>query len=152
PRGNRKITTVYRHSRPEALDALGDLRRHAGRMDARTLAVSTLLERWLRDADIKHTTRRGYQAVIDTHQNPAIGHLRLAALTPVHVSGVMTDLRGAVRPKTARNALVVLRAALRYAVRHELVTRNVAGPEYIDAPKVAAVTPDVLTHDEEARI
>lgn len=152
PRGKRKITTVYRHTRGEAIEALGELRKRSGRLDARLLTVSTLLERWLRDADIRPTTRHGYQAVIDTHLDPSIGHLRVAALSPVHVSGLLTDLRGVVKPKTARNALVVLRAALRYAVRKELVSRNVASPEYVDAPKVASYIVDALTHDEEARI
>lgn len=148
PRTGRKVTTVYRHSRPEALDALAELRRNAGRLDSRTLMVSTYLERWLRDADIRDTTRRGYQAVIATHLKPAIGHLRLVALSPAHVSRLMADLRGTMAPKTARNILVMLRRALREAVRKELVSRNVASPEYVDAPKIAAYDPDALTAAE----
>lgn len=151
PRGNRKITTLYRHSRPEALDALAELRQHAGRLD-RTLTVSAYLERWLRDADVRDTTRRGYDAVISTHLDPAIGHLRLAALSPLHVKRLMADLRPTMAPKTLRNVLVILRRALREAVRSELVARNVASPEYIDAPKIDAYEPDALTVDEQAQI
>lgn len=143
-RGDRTIVTVYRHSRAEALDALADLRRASGRLDRKT-TVSDYLERWLRDADVRDTTRRGYQAVIDTHLAP-IGHLRLAALTPSDVRSLMAGMTGA--PKTRRNALVVLRRALREAVRAELVTRNVASPEYIDAPKVESREPEALSYAE----
>jgi integrase len=149
PRDNRRIETVYRHSRPEALDALADLRRSAGRLDRKT-TVSAYLERWLRDADVRPNTRHGYQAVITTHLDPAIGHLRLAALTPSDVRSMMAGLTGA--PKTRRNVLVVLRRALREAVRAELVTRNVASPEYIDAPKVTQREPDALSPDEIEQI
>jgi integrase len=148
-RGERRISTVYRHSRAEALDALADLRSHAGRVDRKT-TVSAYLERWLRDADIRPTTRHGYAAVIATHLGPSIGHIRLAALTPLDVRTMMAGLSGS--SKTRRNVLVVLRRALREAVRAELVSRNVASPEYIDAPKVPATEPDALTVDEIARI
>lgn len=149
PRGGRSITAVYRRSKADALDALADLRRAHGKIDRR-IAVGPYLERWLRDADIRDTTRRGYQAVIDTHLAPHIGHVRLAVLTPLDVRAMMAALPGA--PKTRRNVLVVLRRALREAVRAELVSRNVASPEFIDAPKVAAREPDVLTFDETDRI
>lgn len=149
PRGARQIVTVYKHSRAEALEALADLRRTSGRLDRKT-TVSAYLERWLRDADIRATTRHGYRAVLENHLAPAIGHLRLAALTPSDVRSMMAGLTGS--PKTKRNVLVVLRRALREAVRAELVTRNVASPEYIDAPKVEAREPESLTYDETDRI
>lgn len=141
-RGDRSIVTVYKRTRAEALDALADLRRASGRLD-RTTTVSAYLERWLSDADVRDTTRKGYQAVIDTHLAP-IGHIRIANLTPSDVRSLMAGMSGA--PKTRRNALVVLRRALREAVRAELVTRNVASPEYIDAPKVESKEPDALTY------
>lgn len=149
PRGERSITTLYRRTKAEALDALGDLRRTHGKIDRRT-SVADYLERWLRDADIRETTRRGYQAVIVTHLVPHIGHLRLAALSPLDVRSMMARIKGS--PKTRRNALVVLRRALREAVRAELVARNVASPEFVDAPKVAAREPDTLTYAETDRI
>lgn len=144
PRQDRTIISVYRRTRGEAIDALAELRRASGRLDRRT-TVSDYLARWLSDADVRDTTRRGYQAVIDTHLAP-IGHLRLANLTPSDVRSLMARMSGA--PKTRRNALVVLRRALREAVRAELVTRNVASPEYIDAPKVESREPDALTYAE----
>lgn len=151
-RGSRRITTVYRHSRSEALDALADLRKRHGRLD-RSTTVGDYLERWVRDArDIRPTTRHGYAAVIEAHLAPHLGHRRLAALTPVHVETMLAELAPTMRPKTLRNILVVLRRALREAVRKGLVTANVAAPEYVDAPKVEAAVPDALTREEEAKI
>jgi len=149
PRGARVVRTEYRRTRALAIEALAELKRNQGRVD-RTTTVRDYLERWLRDADVRGTTRRGYQVVIDYHLVPAIGHLRLADLAPLDVRAMMAGLTGS--PKTRRNVLVVLRRALREAVRAELVTRNVASPEYIDAPKVPAREPDVLTYDETDRI
>lgn len=149
PRGQRQVRTLYRRTRAEAQVALAELRASHGRVDRR-LTVSAYLERWLRDADIRDTTRHGYRAVIDFHLNPAIGMLRLVDLTPLDVRSMMSDLTGS--PKTRRNVLVVLRRALREAVRAELVTRNVASPEYVDAPKVSLPEPSVLTWDETDRI
>lgn len=151
PRGNRKVVSVYRPTRGEANEALADLRRASGRIDRKT-TVSAYLERWLRDADIRPNTRHGYAAVIATHLDPTIGHLRLAALSPSDVRDMLAVLRPTMKPKTLRNVLVVLRRALREAVRAELVTRNVASPEYVDAPKVPATEPDALTPDEIGRI
>jgi integrase len=149
PREARQVRTVYRHTRAEAKEALADLQRTNGRLDRKT-TVSGFLERWLRDADIRATTRHGYRAVIDYHLNPAIGHLRLASLTPSDVRSMMAGLTGA--PKTKRNVLVVLRRALREAVRAELVTRNVASPEYIDAPKIETREPESMTYEETDRV
>lgn len=149
PRGSRQIRTVYRHTKAEARAALDDLRVLNGRVDRR-LTVSAYLERWLRDADVRDTTRHGYQAVITNHLNPAIGAHRLVDLSPLDVRTMMATLKGA--PKTRRNVLVVLRKALREAVRSELVPRNVASPEYVDAPKVPLKEPDVLTWDETDRL
>lgn len=148
-RDNRKVVRIYRHSKQEAAAALADLRNQSGRVD-RKVTVGAYLERWLRNADVRPTTRHGYAAVIATHLEPAIGSIRLAALTPLDVRSMMAGLHGS--PKTRRNVLVVLRRALREAVRDEIVTRNVASPEYVDAPKVAATEPDSLTPDEIERI
>lgn len=144
-RGSRQIRSLYRHTRAEAVEALAALKSSHGRLDRR-LTVSAFLERWLRDADIRETTRHGYQVVIDVHLNPHIGALRLTELAPLDVRAMMANLSGS--PKTRRNVLVVLRRALREAVRAELVTRNVASPEYVDAPKVRLLEPAVLTWDE----
>lgn len=149
PRGARQSRTVYRHTRAEAAEALAELRASHGRVDRR-VTVYAYLNRWLRDADIRDTTRHGYQAVITTHLAPTIGSIRLASLTPLDVRSMMAGLSGS--PKTKRNVLIVLRRALREAVRAELVTRNVASPEYVDAPKVSLSEPSILTWDETDQI
>lgn len=149
PRGQRQVTTVYRRTKADAKAALDELKMLNGRTDRR-LTVSAYLARWLRDADVRATTKHGYQAVIDNHLTPAIGAIRLVELSPLDVRSLMAGLVGS--PKTKRNVLVVLRRALREAVRAEIVSRNVASPEYVDAPKVTATEPDVLTWDDSDKI
>jgi integrase len=153
PREARQVRTVYRHSRAEAVEALAELRASHGPLNGRTLTVGAFLERWVRDArDIRDTTRHGYRAAIVTHIAPAIGPVRLADLSPLHVETMLQNLEGRVSPKTARNVHVVLRRALGQALRSGLVTRNVAAREYVDAPRVTSQDPDALSPDEIAAL
>ena len=146
PRGARRTFTAYRRTRTEALEALAELRKRAGRVDRTTITVGAFLERWVRDArDIRPTTRHGYEAAIVTHLTPSLGHLRLVDLTPLDVEAMLARLAPTMRPKTLRNVHVVLRRALGQAVRAELVERNVADKQYVDPPKVTVDEPDALT-------
>lgn len=153
PRGERQIRSVYTRTKSEAQTALAELRANHGPLSPRTLTVGAFLERWVRDArDIRDTTRHGYRAAIVTHLNPALGPIRLADLSPMHVEAMLHGMDGRASRKTARNAHVVLRRALGQAVRMGLVTRNVAAREFVDAPRVTATEPDALTPAEIALV
>lgn len=153
PRGHRQIVTAYRRSKAEAMVALAELRVSVGPLNGHTLTVGAFLERWVRDArDIRPTTRHGYDAVVRTHLVPALGVLRLAELSPLHIEAMLAGLSGRMAPKTLRNVHVVLRRALGQAVRAGLVTRNVASREFVDPPKVTLDEPPALTLAEIARI
>jgi integrase len=145
--------TAYRHTRADAVEALGELRARNGPLSGRTLTTGAFLERWVRDArDIRPSTRRGYEAAIVTHLVPAIGAVRLADLSPLHVETMLAELAPRMAPKTLRNVHVVLRRALGQAVRAGLVTRNVASREFVDPPKVVLQEPAALTSAEIKRL
>jgi site-specific recombinase XerC len=140
-------------TRAEARLALDDLKaeRRAG-LNPTRLTTGDFLVLWLRVVrDIRPTTRHGYAAAIRYHLVPTIGDVRLASLTPTHVEQALAALAPRMSAKSLRNVHVVLRRALVYAVRGGLVSRNVAGREYVDAPKVPDQQPTALTHDEVRR-
>lgn len=150
-RNYRTRTCLTRTAAVIALDALKADQR-AG-LNPTRLTTGDFLDRWVRDVrDIRPTTRHGYEAVIRYHLQPTIGDVRLAALTPSHVEQALAALAPRMSAKSLRNVHVVLRRALVYAVRAGLMSRNVAGREFVDAPKVPDEPPKALTHDEVGRL
>jgi integrase len=151
-RDDRVIYRRYARSKTAARDALDELRK-ATRQPTSSTSLGDFLERWVSDArDIRPTTRHGYEVVVNYHLVPRIGHIAIGDLTPLHVERLLGDLEGTMSPKTARNVHVVLRRALGQAMRAGLVNRNVAGREFVDAPKVPALEPDALTTAQVRRL
>lgn len=151
-RDDRVIYRRYARSRTLARLALDDLR--AGlTQPTNATSLGDYLARWVSEArGIRATTRHGYQAVVTTHLIPRIGHLSIGALTPLHVEALLADMDGTMSPKTARNVHVVLRRALGQAVRAQIITKNVASREFVDAPKVPTLEPEALTGAQVRRL
>jgi integrase len=150
-RGKRSYRSRSAKSRSEAVRKLRALQAEVAAGTDAKMTTGAYLERWVSEArNIKDTTRSGYADVVDFHLVPALGDIRLAALTPAHVERMLADL--SVSPKYARNIHATLRRALGQAVRTGLVPRNVAAREFVDAPRVPPRDPEALSHDEEARL
>lgn len=150
PRDDRVIRRRYARSRAEAQRELQSMRTEA---DPTTETVGAYLERWVNEArGIRPTTRHAYSAAIREHLAPAIGHIRLAELTAVHVEQVLVQVEGRRSPKTARNVHGTLRRALGQAVRAGVLTKNVASREFVDAPKVPVDEPRALSEAEVDRL
>lgn len=149
PRGARKTYSRSARTKSEALRKLAALRMELDRPDAvsrSTTPVGVYLEQWVSDVrNIRPTTRRGYRTVIAQHLAPTIGHIPLASLTPVHVERMLATLAPTMSAKYLRNVHAVLRRALNQAVRSGLVAKNVAGREFVDAPRVTLRDPEALT-------
>lgn len=118
-----------------------------------TETVAAFLARWLdrerQRGRLRPRTADGYETLIRLHINPAIGRIRLPALTAAdidHMVGLVLENRS---QQTARHAYKVVHRALNQAVRWDLLDRNPA--DRVDAPKVAAPTPHPLTADEARR-
>lgn len=92
--------------------------------------VGTYLDAWLVrkiEDGMRPSTQRMYSSYISADLVPAIGHLRLSALTPAHVDALIRDLRRRGRGATTVTRIrAVLRSALSDAKRRRLITFNAA--------------------------
>ena len=96
--------------------------------------LATFLGRWL-NVERRLRTQQGYEGYCRRHIVPALGHLRLDALTVAQVSEMLkAKLDGGLSPQTVSQIRAVLRAALSQAEREELVFRNVARIAKLPAP------------------
>lgn len=92
----RKRRTIYGKTRAEVAKklakALSD--REGGLVfDDKGLTVKEYLERWLKDSvrgSVKQWTLENYEYVVRLHLVPALGHLKLKALTPMHTCRAFT--------------------------------------------------------------
>jgi integrase len=112
------------------------------------LTVGPFLEAWLRDNaahKVRVKTLVRYRELVRLHIAPVIGRISLTKLTPQQVERMMANVADkGVSPRTVAHCRAVLRTAINYAMRHSLVSRNVAA--LADAPKVPepeirAITP-----------
>jgi len=153
-RVGRRFLKRIRKTRREAAEALDQLRAgHASGQQPSRLTLGAYLEQWVRDArNIRPSTRNGYASVVTYHLAPAIGHVRLVALTPLHVESMLATVGQRLSPKSLRNVHAVLRRALGQAVRAGLIARNVAAREFVDAPRVPVEEPRALSTGEVHRL
>jgi integrase len=128
----RKRRTIYGKTRAEVAKklakALSD--REGGLVfDDKGLTVKEYLERWLKDSvrgTVKQRTLENYGYVVKLHLVPALGHLKLKAVTPMHVQSLYSSkLDSGLSVRTVRLVHTTLHKALKQAVRWGLVPRNV---------------------------
>lgn len=98
--------------------------------DASTITVGMLLDRWLDEAvvlTVRPRTLASYRYVVRVHLRPALGDVALASLTAQHVQGLLNaKAASGLAPRTVGYLRGVLRQALGFAERMDLVGRNVA--------------------------
>lgn len=149
----RRWFSVYGHTRAECEDRLAEAMAARGRgvLPARgTTTVGGYLESWLEQTvpDLKPSTAARYRNIVDTHLLPAIGHLRLTQLKPVHVDRMTAGMMGAGRSaQTANHVRAVLRTALNDAIRQGLISQNAAA---LAAPRRFQPKPIEPMRPEEA--
>jgi integrase len=117
------------------------------------LTVSEYLDQWLANgarARVRERTYRDYTAVLARYVRPPLGARRLAHLRPLEIQGLYTQLqeRG-LAPRTIRYAHAILSAALRQAVKWQLLAQNPAA--FVDVPRMQRAEARVLTPDEITR-
>lgn len=134
--GVRRRKQVSSRDFDKAAAALRQLRRDVdeGRIAVTgSTTVAKWLERWITEIHpdkIRPTTRRDYETAIRLHINPSIGTKRLDKLTTQHIRQMHATLG---KRRAAEKAHVILKRALKDAVREGMLTRNVA--DMIDPPK-----------------
>src|SRR5215218_2550444 len=105
--------------------------------DGGTLSLEDYLTHWLRDS-VKDTVRRStfaqYASVVNRHLIPALGRLKLKAITLAHARSLYREkLDSGLAPRTVQYIHVTMHKALKQAVMDGLIPRNVT--EAVKAPQ-----------------
>jgi integrase len=94
------------------------------------MLLCAYLENWLETAKkppiVRVSTYDKYKWYLKKYINPALGHIRLRALSPQHVQSFYSQkLEEGLSPGTVRNFHLLLHSAMKNAVKWNLVSRNV---------------------------
>lgn len=128
-------------------------------LSPKTITVADLLERYILDRRAKGRavrTLQRYEELSKISVARHIGALTVLKLTPAHISTWLGKLHQEgsaddkpLSPKSVKHAFDLLRSALRWALRHDLVGRNVC--DAIDAPAVPRSNARAIDEEEAAR-
>lgn len=150
PDGKRRY--VSGKNKEEARKALREARAGADQgllFDAANLTVGEYLDRWLADSvrdTVKSTTHERYEQIARLHIRPALGALKLKALTPAHARGLYRErLDAGASPRSVQYLHVTLHKALKQAVSDGLIPRNVTEavkPPRLDKKEMRPLTPE----------
>lgn len=108
-----------------------------------------VLERWLphQRSRIRARTWERYRQLLTRHLLPSLGSVRMAKLRPGHVQAVLDAMLGSgLAPRTVLQAYRVLSAAMRQAVRWQLLAANPASAVSPPRPE----RPDISAPEAEA--
>ena len=125
------------------------------------LTLGDYLERWLRDyvePNLAPKTARSYADIVRRHIAPSLGGVLLAKLRPAHLQAHYAralrqgrlDGKGALSPQSVLHQHHALRAALRQAVKLQLLVRNPC--DGVQPPRVARTEMRALNPKEATRL
>ena len=83
------------------------------------MTVSKYLEMWISDyveINLRETTIKSYKSAIKYHINPAIGNVKIDKLTSLQIQHMINSKTEKYSKATINHILIVLKAALNYAV------------------------------------
>jgi integrase len=132
-----KRQVLYGKTRAEVAEKLTKamVDRYGGLVfDSGTLTVGEYLDRWITGSlpnTVRQSTYVRYEGLVRNHIKPAIGRVKLKALTPTHVRALYREKLEKLSPRSVNYIHVTLHKALKQAVHDGLVPRNVT-----DAVKV----------------
>ena len=156
PFGTKRLRTTKKN-RTEALAWIEQMKRdHADGgldLDATKTTVGEFLDLWLRDSvkgSVARYTFVDYEGKVRLHLKPAIGHLKLRALTSAHLQTLYRrKLDEGLSPRSVGYIHTTIRKALAQAEAWDLVRKNVA--RFAKPPKVSHSEPDAMTIEEAQR-
>lgn len=112
------------------------------------ITLSAWLSHWLAEMKCKPRTRRSRESAVKHHIGPALGHLKVAAVTPRQVELAISKWKGSAA--TACKNASILGTALSAAVRAEIRTDNPV--QFAPRPKITRKKIDPFTREELERI
>ena len=145
---NGKTRYVYGKSKAEVrtklTKAIAD--KDAGVVyDAGMLTVGEYLDRWLSHSvrgRVRQKTYERYESIVRVHLSPALGRIRLKALTPGHVRGLYRGkLDTGLAPRTVLHIHRTLSKALKQATHDGLIPRNAAASVKPPRPRSEEMQP-----------
>ena len=113
------------------------------------LTVADLLNQWLCGCVKSNCSPRtidSYQSTAEHHLIPAFGHVLLKQLTPQVIQGYYGAACAKLSSRSVHYHHKLLKQALKYAVRQEIIARNPC--DLVDAPKPSKKAMRTLTIDE----
>lgn len=151
--GKRKRIRVYGKTRREAQNKLHKAVEQARQgilpLD-RKWKVDDYLDYWLEQENRRPLTRRRHESIARLHLKPGLGHYRLDALSVRIIQTFLNDLHAEGKSvATIHQVRKVLSSALTYAMRQELLTRNVA--RLVELPRYRPKEASHWTLDETIR-
>jgi integrase len=118
-------------------------------LDPSRVTVNEYLQRWLKDSvkgNVRPITFESYERLVRVHMVPALGHIKLKALSPAHLQGFYRDrLDAGLSPCTVQRLHAVIHRALKQALRWGLVPRNVSeatDPPTAQRKEIRPLTPE----------
>lgn len=153
--GKRKRKSVYGKTRREVAEKLARIqkdKREGFPLGDDRQDMAQFLTNWLTGAKptIGPATWMRYEQYVRCHALPAIGSVRLTALSAQHLQELYADrLAAGLSPTTVKHLHRVISRALSQAVRQGLVARNVAS--LVDPPKTPRHKMQTLS-SEQARV
>ena len=142
-----KRKTLYGRTRQEVADKLARVlsdRAQGLTFDAGSLKLGEYLDRWLPDIrdTVRQRTWERYEQIARVHIKPALGRVKLKALSPTHVRVLYREkLDAGLSRRTVQYIHTTLHKALKDAVSDGLIPRNVAEGIRPPRPMKKEITP-----------
>jgi integrase len=131
--GKLKRIAFYGKTRQEVAEQLARSLSDMGRgtfVSPHKLTVGEWLDTWLeqyKKPSVRPATYNSYATIIRFHLRPSLGHIPLKDLRPDQVQRFYNDKREAgLSPRTVRYLHTIIHAALKQALKNQLLTRNVS--------------------------
>ena|SRR5829696_935954 len=150
-----KVRYIYRKSKGEARKALREalIDRDEGYVPADKLTVGLYVDGWMEERcnTVSGRTWRVQESMLRNRVKPHVGDVRLSKLTPADVRAMYRRLLSdGLTPSTVGNVHVILKQALRDAVRDKHIRSNPL--DDVKPPKLTRKEKQVLTPDEVRRL
>lgn len=108
----------------ERLQQAGNMNPEAADLTLRSFA-ETYWKSYLDRKQVKPSTMKGYQSVLDKHIYPALGGLGLTAIAPINVEELLqSKAKKGYSPKTMRNIVVLLQGIFHLAEDNDLIAKS----------------------------